>query len=96
MIERVESGSSAKRKVLEELGMAKSTYYRWRAKRSRNEPLTDGNSGKSPWNRFTPQEAASVLDLARRLPEFWHRGSRITRPSRSQNRPSIGYSETKG
>ena len=61
VIERVESGSSAKRKVLEERGIAKSTYYRWRAKRSRNEPLTDGNSGKSPWNRLTPQEASSVL-----------------------------------
>ena len=70
VIERVESGSSAKRKVLEELGIAKSTYYRWRAKRSRNEPLTDGNSGKSPWNRLTPQEASSVLELARRLPEL--------------------------
>ena len=63
----VASSPVPKRQVLRELGVPKSTYYRWL-----NRPFLDDRPGGSstPWNRLTPQEQLAVLAVARELPEL--------------------------
>jgi transposase len=56
-----------KRQVLRELGVPKSTYYRW-LKRRRLDDRPGGSS--TPWNRLTPKEQRAVLAVARELPEL--------------------------
>ena len=67
---KVDSSSRPKRQVLEELGIPKSTYYRWRKKLERNEGLIDRVSVRAPWNRLTPLERSTVLEVANRFPEL--------------------------
>ena len=62
----VASSPVPKRQVLRELGVPKSTYYRW-LKRPRPDDRPGGSS--TPWNRLTPKEQRSVLAAARELPE---------------------------
>jgi transposase InsO family protein len=61
---RVETLARRKRQALAELGIARSSYYRWRQVR-----LDSGNR-KRIWNRITPQEEGRVLTLARQSPEL--------------------------
>jgi transposase InsO family protein len=63
VLERVEASPGSRRKVMEELGVPKSTYYRWRA-RQRQGALADRSSGVRSWNRLTPEEETVVLDVA--------------------------------
>jgi hypothetical protein len=59
-----------KRKVLRELNIPKSTYYRW-LKRKDHQRLEDhAGGGKLPWNRLTFQEVHYVLSAAREIPEL--------------------------
>ncbi len=67
ILARVASSPVSKRQVLRELGVPKSTYYRW-LKRPRLDDRPGGSS--TPWNRLTPQEQRSVLAVARELPEL--------------------------
>lgn len=63
ILEKVESHPGPRRKILTELGVSKSTYYRWRA-RQREGSLDDRSSGIKPWNALTPEEESQVLDVA--------------------------------
>ena len=45
---KVDSSSRPKRQVLEELGIPKSTYYRWRKKLERNEGLSLSKGSLEP------------------------------------------------
>ncbi len=63
VLERVEASPGSRRKVMEELGVPKSTYYRWRT-RQRRGGLADQSSGIRSWNRLTPAEETEVLDVA--------------------------------
>jgi putative transposase len=63
----VASSPVPKRQVLGELGVPKSTYYRW-LKRTQLDDRPGGSS--TPWNRLTPKEQRSVLAVARHLPEL--------------------------
>ena len=63
----VASSPVPKRQVLRELGVPKSTYYRW-LKRPRLDDRPGGNP--TPWNRLTPKEQRAVLVAARELPEL--------------------------
>jgi putative transposase len=61
---QVENQSGRKRKVLAELGIPKSNYYRWR--KGQNE-----SKGRvRPWNRITPNEERRILAVAREFPEL--------------------------
>jgi transposase InsO family protein len=60
----VETMFRRKRQALSELGIAKSTYYRWRL----GQP--DLGSRKRPWNRITPEEEDKILAAAREFPEL--------------------------
>jgi transposase InsO family protein len=61
---QVESQSRGKRQTLMALGIARSTYYRWR----QGQP--DSGNRKRPWNRITPEEEDKILAVARESPEL--------------------------
>jgi len=59
-----------RRKALENLGLARSTYYRW-LKRQREGSLQDKKGGSPiPWNKLKPGEEAKILARARVSPEL--------------------------
>ncbi|NIS69445.1 MAG: DDE-type integrase/transposase/recombinase [Proteobacteria bacterium] len=57
-----------RRRALAEVGLAKSTYYRW-LKRKAGAGGGKGGS-RAPWNKLRPEEEALVLAEARALPEL--------------------------
>ena len=63
ILSRLESQSSCKRKLLLELGVPRSTYYRWRKGSEKGER-------RIPWNRITPNEERRILAVAREYPEL--------------------------
>jgi len=67
ILARVASSPVPKRQLLRELGVSKSTYYRW-LKRTQLDDRPGGSS--TPWNRLTPKEQLAVLAVARHLPEL--------------------------
>ena len=70
VVTKVSSSPLPKRKVLRELGIPKSTYYRW-LRRPDHQGLEDRPGGdQPPWNRLTIQEERSVLLSAREMPEL--------------------------
>ncbi len=60
----VETMLRCKRQTLFELGISKSSYYRWR----RGQP--DSRNRKRPWNRITPEEESKILTVAREYTEL--------------------------
>jgi len=67
ILARVASWPVPKRQVLRDLGVPKSTYYRW-LKLLRLYDRPGGNP--TPWNRLTPKEQRAVLAVVRELPEL--------------------------
>ncbi len=64
IVTQVEKQSRGKRKALAELGISRSTYYRWRQGQKESKP------GIRPWNRITPYEEHRILAAARESPEL--------------------------
>jgi len=59
-----------RRRALNQLGPAKSTYYRWR-KRQAEGRLHDKKGGSpTPWNKLRPNEELRILSQARASPEL--------------------------
>ena len=59
-----------RRRVLAQLGLAKSTYYRW-LRRQIGGSLQDRKGGSPiPWNKLRPEEEEKIFALARALPEL--------------------------
>ena len=67
ILTKVASSTLPKRKILGELGVPKSTYYRW-LRRPRLDDRPGGS--QAPWNRLTLQEEQAVLTSARQSPEL--------------------------
>jgi putative transposase len=63
VVERVEGQKRKKRQTLLELGVARSSYYRWRH-------LKEQKARDRPWNRITPNEEHRILAVAREFPEL--------------------------
>ena len=63
VLETVEASPGSKRKVLAELGVSKSAYYRWRDI-ARQGSLEDRRHPGPSWNRLSPQEESVVLEVA--------------------------------
>jgi len=63
VLAQVETMTGHKRQALVELGVPKSTYYRWR-----KGPET--GKRRTPWNRVTPNEERRILAVAREFPEL--------------------------
>jgi RNA-directed DNA polymerase len=64
ILAQVENQSRRKRKVLAELGISRSTYYRWR------QGQDESKHRVRPWNRVTPNEERRILAVAREFPEL--------------------------
>ena len=70
VLTKVASSPLPKGKVLRDLGIPKSTYYRW-LRRQDHQGLEDhAGGGKTTWNRLTIREVHSVLSSAREMPEL--------------------------
>ena len=67
---RVETLAGRKRQGLLELGIAKSTYYRWRHGQRGQVLEIHSMAGRRPWNRITSEEGGKVLAVARDFPEL--------------------------
>jgi putative transposase len=66
------------RRALAQLGLAKSTYYRW-LRRQAEGSLEDKRGGSpTPWNKLSPEEEHRILMLARTSPEFSSRQLALT------------------
>ncbi len=63
VLEKVEASPGPKRKVMAELGVPKSTYYRWKARQSQGR-LGDCRHPGPSWNRLSIQEESVVLEAA--------------------------------
>jgi putative transposase len=64
ILAQVENQCRRKRKVLAELGISRSTYYRWR------QGQNESKRRAKPWNRVTPNEERRILAVAREFPEL--------------------------
>ena len=70
VLAKVASSGLPKCKVLGELRVPKSTYYRW-LRRKEQQGLEDhAGGGNPPWNKLTSQEVDFVLSAAREVPEL--------------------------
>ena len=59
-----------RRRALAQLGLPKSTYYRWLGRQA-VERLEDSNGGSPiPWNRLRTEEEEKILAQARASPEL--------------------------
>ena len=70
VITRVEETQWGKRKLLTQLQVPKSTYYRWRARELQGKQYSSTVSIRIPWNKLSPPEEAAVLAAARESPEW--------------------------
>ena len=70
VLDKVDSSSLPKRKVLGELGVPRSTYYRWLRRKEQQGLDDDVGGGNPPWNKLTAQEIDSVLSVARDMPDL--------------------------
>ena len=66
VLEKVATSTALTTRVLEELGVPRSTYYRWRAGTGSPGRLIPG----VPWNRLTDDERERVLEVARASPAW--------------------------
>ena len=61
----------AKHRMLRDLGVPKSTYYRWLRLQQHHQGLEDRPGVSTPpWNRLRSQEERSILEAAREMPEL--------------------------
>jgi len=67
---RVETLAGRKRQGLSEMGVAKSTYYRWRQGQRDQVLEIQSRASRRPWNRITSEEGGKVLAVARDFPEL--------------------------
>jgi putative transposase len=67
-----------RRRALAQLGIPKSTYYRWLSRRSEGR-LQDKKGGSPvPWNKLQPEERERILSLAMASPEMSPRQLALT------------------
>ena len=67
---KVASSGLPKRRVLGELGVPRSAYYRWLRRKEQQGLEDDVGASTPPWNKLTSQEIDSVLTAAREMPEL--------------------------
>ena len=69
VIARVEETGWGKRKLITQLQVPKSNYYRWRARALQGKQDSSTVSVRTPWNKLSSPEEAAVL-AAREFPEW--------------------------
>ena len=70
VLTRVASSPLPKRRVLRELNVPKSTYYRWLRRQDLYGLEDRAAGGNPPWNKLTSREVDPVLSGARAMPEL--------------------------
>jgi transposase len=70
VLTQVEQTRWGKRRLLAELRVPRSTYYRWRARELDGKQNRSAVSTRIPWNRLSLPEEAAVLTAARESPEW--------------------------
>ena len=70
VITRVEQTQWGKRRLLAQLQVPNSTYYRWRARELQGKQECPAAITQGPWNRLSSPEEAAVLAAARESPEW--------------------------
>jgi len=59
-----------RRRALDQLGLPKSTYYRWLKRQAEGRLGDRKGSWLTPWNKLRPEEEGEILDQARASPEI--------------------------
>ena len=70
VLTQVEVLSRHKRQALAEMGVPRSTYYRWRQVQPGQGLWLCLGDQRRPWNRLTPEEDGKILAAARESPEL--------------------------
>ena len=70
VLTKVASSGLPKRRVLGELGVPRSTYYRWLRRKEGQRLEDNAGGGNPPWNKLASQEVDSILSVAREMPEL--------------------------
>ena len=70
VLTKVASSPLPKGKILRDLGVPKSTDYRWLRRQDHQGLEGHAGGGTPPWNRLTIREVHSVLSSAREMPEL--------------------------
>ena len=70
VLARVAFSGLPKCKVLDELGVPRSTYYRWLRRKEQQGLEDNAGGGKPPWNKLTSREVHRILSAAREMPEL--------------------------
>ena len=73
MLAKVDSSSLPKLKILGELRVPRSTYYRWLRRKEQQGLEDDVGGGNPPWNKLSSREVSFVLSAAREKPELSYR-----------------------
>ena len=70
VLTRVEETRWGKRRLLAQLQVPRSTYYRWRARELQGKQDSSTASTRIPWNKLSSPEETAVLAAARESPEW--------------------------
>ena len=70
VLTKVTSSGLPKCRALGELGVPRSTYYRWLRRKEQQGLEDDIGASTPPWNKLASQEIDSVLTAAREMPEL--------------------------
>jgi putative transposase len=70
VLAQVEEAGWGKRKLLAQLHVPRSTYYRWQSQQRQGKLGSSSQHPKIPWNRLSSQEEAVVLANARKYPDL--------------------------
>ena len=70
VLTRVEQTQWGKRRLLAQLQVPRSTYYRWRARELQGKQECPAAITRVPWNRLSSPEEAALLAAARESPEW--------------------------
>ena len=70
VVARLEETKWGKRRLLTQLQVPRSTYYRWRARERQGKQEFSATASRVPWNRLSLQEESAVLAAARESPEW--------------------------
>ena len=67
---KVVSSGLPRRRALAQMGLAKSTYYRWLRRQAEDRAQDRKGGSPIPWNKLRPEEEEKIFVLARASPEL--------------------------
>jgi putative transposase len=70
VLAQVEEADWGKRKLLAQLQVPRSTYYRWRSQQRQGKLGASSQDARIPWNRLSSDEEARVLATASKDPDL--------------------------